>query len=66
VILVSRKDYQLIAGVIQDLYTRALRDGTGDPVTLERVAVALCSDLAADNPRFDRDRFLAAAVPGMV
>ena len=52
----TRKDYQLIASVLSNFAT----DGTP---TDDRDAIAydLADALGADNPRFDRERFLVAA-----
>lgn len=52
----TRKDYQLLASVLSSFAT------DGAP-TDDRDAIAydLADALAADNPRFNRDRFLIAA-----
>lgn len=52
----TRKDYQLLASVLANFAA----DGAA---TDDRDAIAydLADALAADNPRFDRDRFLIAA-----
>lgn len=51
----SRKDYEALAAAI-----RAAKDVPGDPY--RAVVDNLLDALAADNPRFDRERFLAAAL----
>ena len=54
----SRKDYVAIAEAIA-----RLRDNYTDPTvrsSFALVALELADALAADNPRFDRDRFLVA------
>ena len=52
----TRKDYQLIASVLKNYATE------GIPVDdRDAIAYDLADALAADNPRFDRDRFLIAA-----
>lgn len=49
----TRKDYELIAGVI---------DGLGlDRATTDLVADTMAAALATTNPRFDRGRFIARA-----
>lgn len=59
----SRKDYEAIAAAIRaqaDLY-----DAETEPLELfavEATACRIADTLAEDNPRFDRDRFLDAAI----
>jgi hypothetical protein len=61
----TRKDYVLIA----DTFNRAMGNPehfyvSNEPQYIRGVksaAVALANELAADNPRFDRERFLRAA-----
>lgn len=48
----SRKDYQAIADVI--------KASSGDVPTLTAVAKGIADVFAADNPRFDRERFYDA------
>jgi hypothetical protein len=57
----TRKDYQLIAGIINNAnYTaRKFKDTSGEGM-LEHIANELSDELAKDNPRFDRARFLTA------
>lgn len=53
---VTRKDYVLLAAAI-----RSLADDSGDGlVSIDDVMAAIADVLAADNPRFNRDRFLKA------
>ena len=52
----TRKDYQLIASVLANFI-----GDTGDVIDRDGVAYALAAALQADNPRFDRDKFLVAA-----
>ena len=52
----TRKDYQLIATVLKNF---GLDDYPVDD--RDTIAYNLADALAADNPRFDRDRFLVAA-----
>ena len=62
----SKKDYILIAETISaQLETSSLEDGHPDAsynegLAIKRTAHALADAFAADNPRFDRDRFLIA------
>ena len=52
----TRKDYQLVANVL-----RAQRAGYRTPeADLATVISALADALEADNPRFDRNKFLKA------
>jgi hypothetical protein len=52
----TRKDYQLIATVLKNFGTE------GRPVDdRDEIAMELAKALSADNPRFDRDKFLIAA-----
>lgn len=58
----SRKDYQLIAGVLREELNRALSND--EPIGAQMVvtvAGALAGELKADNPGFDRAKFLAAS-----
>jgi hypothetical protein len=48
---VSRKDYQLIAGVLATVQ---------DPAERQRLALAFIRELHADNPRFNSSTFLTA------
>jgi hypothetical protein len=59
----SRKDYALIASVISE--ERAIAKGQFEEIgaaALAAFAEKLADKLAADNPRFDRARFIAACV----
>jgi hypothetical protein len=59
----SRKDYVLIASTISE--ERAIAKGQFEEIgaaALASFAERLADKLAADNPRFDRDRFIAACV----
>lgn len=52
----TRKDYELIAATIR----RTTGEGPSPTVVQTIVSRAFADALAADNPRFDRARFLAA------
>ena len=52
----TRKDYQLIAAVLNKFTSEQ-----GDVVERDAMGYDLADALAADNPRFDRGRFLVAA-----
>ena len=52
----TRKDYELIAKVLRDF-----TGDTGDVIDRDKVAKELADALAAENPRFDRQKFLIAA-----
>ena len=64
----SRRDYVAIAAAIADL-ERDLAEGywesCGPELMLSLVVDGLSSVFAADNERFDRDRFELAALPIM-
>ena len=66
----TRRDYVLIAGALErvwDLYVLSECDDRVHPSeVLERVISEVGGVLAADNPRFDEGRFIAAAVSGEV
>jgi hypothetical protein len=57
----TKKDYVLIAGVLNSFYTREYE---GEPVSTGSIAAeigaALCGRLKMDNGRFDSERFMAA------
>ena len=63
----TRKDYELLARTIGAAEARGKR-GTNGPARVAASGMAgvivalLCDALAAENPRFDRARFLAACV----
>jgi hypothetical protein len=52
----SRKDYELIARVLRDANVADEHQYE----LLERIALGFALELAATNPRFDRECFLAA------
>jgi hypothetical protein len=52
----TRKDYELIAKALNDFAAE------GRPVDdRDEIAYSLAAALAAENPRFDREKFLTAA-----
>lgn len=55
----TRKDYKLVAGALH-VIRQELHTHNNSAYTLERIAKVLAVQLQADNPRFDRARFLAA------
>lgn len=57
----TRKDYVVLARTIKSEYQRAASPEA--QWALESFAASLANELKADNPRFDRDRFYAAAFP---
>lgn len=63
--MMTRKDYVKVAAVLADAATRETRDDRPDDPGRAPIVAELAHDLAelmaADNPRFDRARFLAAA-----
>lgn len=55
----SKKHYNAIAAAIREEIDSSLPRGARD-MAAKRIAVRLCETFMADNPRFDRDRFLTA------
>lgn len=61
----TRKDYILIAGVLAEAYRNAKHEANFDVNAgyklngIGSAAESLARGLAADNPRFDREHFLA-------
>jgi hypothetical protein len=59
--VMTRKDYVMIAGIIKDAnYTASKFNDTRGAGMLTHIAIELSDELAKDNPRFDRVRFLDA------
>ncbi len=56
----TRKDYQLIADVLRAEYVDA--DGGVPEMVVERIAERLATALKDDNPHFDQNHFLVAAL----
>ena len=57
----TRKDYVLIAAAIREARSEEFRDGTYEGLQgVSRVAEIVGRKLESDNPRFDRERFIAA------
>lgn len=53
----TKKDYKLIAEVIREERDRGFK---GQETTLQTLAEHLANKLAIDNPKFNREKFLAA------
>lgn len=53
----TKKDYIAIAGAIKDARYECER---GQQESITRVAERIADVLKSDNPRFDRERFMAA------
>lgn len=60
--MMTRKHYQTLASAI---YQRG-RISSSQPWDGERIIKALADVLKADNPRFDRDRFIEACETGFM
>lgn len=59
----TRKHYKLLAESIRSVYNRAEEEADlGVCEWLEEMTRSIASALASDNDRFDRERFLAAAL----
>ncbi|HVE35363.1 MAG TPA: hypothetical protein VNC18_17490 [Gemmatimonadaceae bacterium] len=56
----TRKDYVALAAAIAEARERT-RTTLGSGYVLSMATVTIANALAADNPRFDRGRFFAAA-----
>lgn len=56
----TRKDYSAVANIIKKEMDRC--DGCDDGIVLalNRIVDEMCSVFKADNPNFDKDRFLSA------
>jgi len=54
----SKREYEAIAEVLR---TAGLGEGASGAGAVRRVAERLATVFEADNPRFDRERFLRAA-----
>lgn len=67
----SRKDYELIANVFRVTCNNAsirgdvVRLKKPDSIVLTALADNLVAELARDNPRFDKERFIAACFKGV-
>lgn len=57
----TRKDYELLAQAVRDaLYDPSVQPSTECQRAVRLVACHIADDLADDNDRFDRERFLKA------
>jgi hypothetical protein len=56
----SKKDYEAIAGEIRYFWNEGTGDQADRKSLLAALAVSLADIMAAENPRFDYARFLAA------
>lgn len=57
----TRKDYVMLAAALGEVQIRLRANNVNDKIvtgTLEMVALVIANRLAADNPRFEVDRFL--------
>lgn len=60
----TKKDFELIASVIRAANTAIYREGTTPYDAIAFVTLDMANRLVDTNPRFDRDRFLAACKGG--
>lgn len=61
----TKRDYQAIARAIHETYNRVSEPAEPSPEqTVGFVVDALCDVFKADNPRFDRARFVEACETG--
>lgn len=57
----TKKYYELVAGVLNAARTvRCSEERTYRPAIVNEIALGLAREFAADNPRFDRERFMQA------
>jgi len=56
----TKKDYVLIAGVLNSFYTREYEGEPEYRSIAAEIGAALCGRLKMDNGRFDSERFMAA------
>lgn len=56
----TRKDYRRIARVIADTLASYKADNASPRATIYVLASTMAEELALDNPRFDRARFMRA------
>ena len=57
----TRKDFELIAGVLKDISNSNKVVGDTAENLMYQVRIAMSDALATTNPRFDRTRFLTAS-----
>jgi len=60
----TRRDYEMLAAVIAQERANPANDHTLERCAIDSVTAAIARALAADNPRFNTRRFLAAATAG--
>lgn len=60
----SRKDYRMIARVIYDVRKGTSCCGVENHSTLAPIVEGLARMFVADNPRFDREKFVKACETG--
>ena len=60
----TRKDYVAIAGAISAVRQYSYLSGAEFQAALDQVTGAISEVLRQDNPRFDRQRFIAATMEG--
>jgi hypothetical protein len=59
----TRKDYIVIAGVLRRVYSTCLDVyNPSNPQAVQEMANAFACALSKDNPRFNREHFLAVAL----
>lgn len=58
----TRKDYELIAGILKGAYNyeATFNDNDKGAKAIEGISHTFATMLEKQNPRFDRDRFLSA------
>lgn len=62
----TAKHYRAVAEILDDIRTQALDDGDLFTLsTLEGFAHKIADRFRTDNPRFDRQRFIRAAIAGL-
>lgn len=62
----TKKDYIAIAAILRHEHQWLDKDANQDPRKILHIVAVKLSDLfEKDNPRFDRDRFMKAAISGL-
>ena len=56
----TKKDYVKFAEMLKDVRSNAHHEQSTTDVIINTIAFDICYILAADNPNFDRSRFLSA------
>jgi hypothetical protein len=61
--MMTRKDYVVFANLLATYKVDSHEDGATPREVADFLTLRIADAFAADNPRFDRERFLSAATP---